>query len=91
MNGEQQPKRSIDERLDALSANTEFMSHMLKDVMAGLDSVKQDVRMLAEAQKQTDRQIRRLGSYIRVLAETVLDHETRLRLLESDEHGDQEH
>ena len=62
---EEKPKKTIDERLEALA---------------------QSVELLAAMQIKTEKEIRRLGRYVRVI---VLDHEARLLALESDD-GDEE-
>jgi hypothetical protein len=47
-----------------------------------LEALTQSVELLAKMQQTTEKQIRRLGRYIRVI---VMDHEARLMALEGDD------
>jgi hypothetical protein len=67
---------TIDERLEKLVERHEALT--------------QTVEHLAREQQITERQIRRLGRYMRSMALMVLDHEARLRSIEGDENGDRE-
>jgi hypothetical protein len=56
-----------------------------------LEALTYSVELLATMHKDTERQIKRLGKYIRGVAQMVLDHEARLRQLEgNDEDEDEE-
>lgn len=65
---EQRQPKTIDERLDALTTNMELLQGMMADVI--------------KAQSTTDRNIKRLGRYVRTIA---IDHEARLLALEGEE------
>ena len=65
------PPLNIDQRLEALTARNEALS--------------QSVELLLQSQKQTDKELRRVGKYIRAVAALVLDHEPRIRVLEGKE------
>ena len=52
---------NIDERLEKLAERTGALTH--------------SVELLASMQKDTEKQIRRLGKYIRGVSQIVLDHE----------------
>jgi hypothetical protein len=57
-----------------------------KTIDQRLEALAQSVELLAAMQLKTEKQIRRLGRYIRMI---VLDHESRLLALEDgDEDGD---
>ena len=63
---------NIDERLEALTHSVELLAEMHKD-----NEKRMGARMDA-----TDKQITRLGKYVRAVAQLVLDHEARLRRVE---------
>lgn len=65
---EDTPKPSIEDRLEAITHTLELVSQM---------QLKSE-----ERQAKTDKQIKRLGRYIRII---VMDHEQRLAALEGDE------
>jgi hypothetical protein len=50
-----------------------------------LEALTHSVELLAGMHKDSDKQIKRLGKYIRTVSQLVLDHETRLRAIESGE------
>jgi len=51
-----------------------------------LEALTQSVELIAQMQVKTEKEIRRLGRYVRII---VLDHEARLLALEGDdEEGD---
>jgi hypothetical protein len=50
-----------------------------------LEALTHSVELLASMHKDTERQIKRLGKYIRSVGTMVLDHEARLRALEGDD------
>ena len=49
-----------------------------------LDALTHSVELIAAMQLKTEKQINRLGKYIRMI---VMDHEARLLALEGDEEG----
>lgn len=53
-----------------------------------LDALTHSVELLASMHKDTEKQIKRLGKYIRSIGVMVLDHEARLRSVEG--HDDDE-
>jgi hypothetical protein len=55
-----------------------------------LDALTHSVELLAGMQPTNEKQIKRLGKYIRSISQLVLDHETRLRSAEGDEPDDEE-
>lgn len=59
-----------------------------KTIDERLEALTHSVELLASMHKDTEKQIKRLGKYIRGVAQMVLDHEARLRLLEGDENSD---
>lgn len=68
---------TIDERLEKLAERTEALT--------------QSVELIAKMQQQTEKELKRLGRYIRAVARLVLDHEARLRSLEGeDENGEEQ-
>ena len=50
-----------------------------------LEALTHSVELIASMQKQTEKEIRRLGKYIRSVAQLVLDHEARIRTIEGNE------
>ena len=52
-----------------------------------LEALTHSVELLAQMQIKTEKEIRRLGRYVRMI---VLDHEARLLALEGDEGDDAE-
>lgn len=55
-----------------------------------LEALTQSVELLGQIQKDTDKQVRQLGKYIRAVAGMVLDHEARLRPLEGKDNSSEE-
>jgi hypothetical protein len=54
-----------------------------------LEALTHSVELLAAMHKDTERQLNRLGKYIRGVSQIVLDHEARIRVIEGDD-GDDE-
>jgi hypothetical protein len=50
-----------------------------------LEALTHSVELLAEMHKDTDKEMKRLGKYIRSVMQIVLDHETRLRAVEGND------
>jgi len=67
-------RMTIDERLEALNHRVELLADMHKDNEKHM--------------RRLENQTRRLGKYIRSVAQLVLDHEARLRSLEDDDEDD---
>jgi len=67
---------NIDERLEALTHSVELLAGMQR----------------AEEQRadKLAKQIGRLGKYVRAVAQLVLEHETRIRVLEGDDDSEDE-
>jgi hypothetical protein len=55
-----------------------------------LEALTRSVELLAPLHKDNEKQMRRLGKYIRSVSQLVLDHEARLRSLEGDESEEEE-
>jgi len=55
-----------------------------------LEALTHSVELLAETHKDTEKQVKRLGKYIRSVSQLVLDHETRLRSLEGNDEAEEE-
>lgn len=55
-----------------------------------LEALTHSVELLAPMQATNEKQIKRLGKYIRSVSQLVLDHEARLRSLEGDDAEDNE-
>jgi hypothetical protein len=55
-----------------------------------LEALTHSVELLAALHKDNEKQIKRLGKYIRSVSQLVLDHETRLRSLEGDDEPEEE-
>lgn len=53
-----------------------------------LEALTHSVELLAQMQQTTEKELRRLGRYIRGIARIVLDHEARIRGLEGHEDED---
>ena len=49
-----------------------------------LEALTHSVELLAEMHKDTEKEMKRLGKYIRAVSQLVLDHEARLRRIEDD-------
>jgi len=58
-----------------------------KTIDERLEALTHSVELLAQMQIKTEKEIRRLGRYVRMI---VLDHEARLLALEGDEGDDAE-
>ena len=65
---------NIDERLEALTQR--------------LEALTRNLELLVRMQQENDRQLNRLGKYIRAVSNLVLDHEIRIRTLEKDDSED---
>ena len=72
---------NIDERLEAL---TERLGRLTERQ----EALTHSVELLGQIQKDTDKQIRRLGRYVRL---TILDHEARPLALEGENNEDDDH
>ncbi len=48
------------------------------------------MELLASMHKDTEKQIKRLGKYIRGVSQIVLDHEARIRVVEGDDEDDED-
>jgi len=55
------------------------------DIDQRLEALTHSMELLASLHKDTEKQMKRLGKYIRSVSQMVLDHETRLRAVEGDE------
>jgi hypothetical protein len=56
-----------------------------------LEALTHSVELLAGLHRDNEKQMKRLGKYIRSVSQLVLDHETRIRALEgNDENEDDE-
>jgi hemerythrin superfamily protein len=55
-----------------------------------LEALTHSVELLAAMHKETDRDMKRLGKYVRSVMQIVLDHETRMRSLEGNDEIDDE-
>ena len=66
---------NIDERLEKLTERTEALT--------------QSVELIAAMHKETDKEMKRLGKYVRSVMHIVLDHETRIRAVEGDGNDDE--
>jgi hypothetical protein len=81
---------NIDERLESLANSIERLGQKTDERLDRLaerqQALAESVEVLAHAQEKTEKEIRRLGRYVRVI---VFDHEARLLRLEGeDEEGD---
>lgn len=56
-----------------------------KNIDERLEALTHSVELIAGMQKQTEKELRRLGKYIRAVAGMVLDHEARMRVIEGRE------
>ncbi len=56
-----------------------------------LEALTHSVELIAKMQLQTEKELRRLGKYIRGIAQISLDHEARIRSMEgrNDEDDDE--
>lgn len=54
-----------------------------------LEALTHSVELLAAMHKDTERQLKRLGNYIRGVSQIVLDHEARIRVIEGDDEDDE--
>jgi cell division protein FtsB len=77
---------TTDERLDKIAASLDSVADRIEALTARHEALTarhealtQSVELLGKMQQKTDREIRLLGRFIRVI---VLDHETRLLALE---------
>jgi uncharacterized protein YecA (UPF0149 family) len=78
----EQPKRTIDERLDALTQSVELLASLHHDneqKIAGYFSKTN------EEFTETEKQIRQLSNFIHAVSQMVLDHEERLKSIEDGE------
>jgi hypothetical protein len=55
------------------------------DIDQRLEALTHSMELLASLHKDTEKQMKRLGKYIRSVSQMVLDHETRLRAVEGNE------
>jgi hypothetical protein len=55
-----------------------------------LEALTHSVELLATMHKETDREMKRLGKYVRSVMQIVLDHGTRLRSVEGIDETDDE-
>jgi hypothetical protein len=55
-----------------------------------LEALTHSVELLAAMHKETDKEMRRLGKYVRSIMQIVLDHETRLRSVEGIDEAEDE-
>jgi hypothetical protein len=55
------------------------------DIDQRLEALTHSMELLASLHKDNEKQMNRLGKYIRSVSQMVLDHETRLRAVEGDD------
>jgi hypothetical protein len=55
-----------------------------------LEALTHSVELLAGMHKETDKEMKRLGKYVRSVMQIVLDHETRIRAVEGNEEPEDE-
>ena len=55
-----------------------------------LEALTHSVELLAKMNESNERQIKRLGKYIRSVSQFVLDHETRLRALDGNDEAEEQ-
>jgi hypothetical protein len=55
-----------------------------------LDALTPTVELLPAMHKETDKEMKRLGKYVRSVMQIVLDHETQLRSVEGIDETDDE-
>ncbi|MGD0568078.1 MAG: hypothetical protein ABSA78_06700 [Candidatus Sulfotelmatobacter sp.] len=55
-----------------------------------LEALTHSVELLVAMHKETDKEMKRLGKYVRSVMQIVLDHETRLRSVEGIDEADDE-
>jgi hypothetical protein len=55
-----------------------------------LQALTRSVELLPAMHKETDKEMKRLGKYVRSVMQIVLDHETRLRSVEGIDETDDE-
>jgi hypothetical protein len=55
------------------------------DIDQRLEALTHSMELLASLHKDNEKQMKRLGKYIRSVSQMVLDHETRLRAVEGDD------
>jgi len=55
------------------------------DIDQRLEALTHSMGQLAWLHKDTEKQMKRVGKYIRSVSQMVLDHETRLRAVEGDD------
>lgn len=65
---------NIDDRLEALTQSVELLATMQKDTEKHM--------------QRLEKQMSRLGKYIRSVSQLVLDHEARLRAIEGNDEAD---
>ena len=58
------------------------------DLDERLEALTHSVELLAAIHKDNEREMKRLGKYVRSVTQIVLDHEIRIRSLEGDEGED---
>jgi hypothetical protein len=68
-------KVTTDERIEALATHLQSVDQRLDRLTERTDAIAQSVELLSQSQLKTDKEIRRLGRYIRII---VIDHESRL-------------
>jgi uncharacterized protein YutE (UPF0331/DUF86 family) len=54
-----------------------------------LEALTHSVELIASMQLKTEKELNRLGRYVRVVAEMVLDHEARLRAIDGEDENDE--
>jgi hypothetical protein len=82
---------TIDERLHSLADSIERLGQKTDERLSHLaerqHALTESVELLAGMQQKTEKEIRRLGRYVRVI---VIEHEARLLRLEGQEEDDDE-
>jgi len=81
-----EPKPTIEERLEAITHTLELVSQMQLKTEERVDAITHTLELVSQMQLKTDQHIKRLGRYVRII---VVDHEQRLAALEGDDEEDE--
>ena len=78
----------IDERVQRIAENTELLQGMMRDVLAKVDKLAAKVDKLTLISQTHDAALTRLENMMVPLVQAAVDHEQRLRKIESEDGED---
>ena len=80
MPDQEQPKRTTDERIDAIAMNLELLGHRVEDLAVTVDKLGTDIDQLKRVVERTDSKIERLAE---IATGIFQNHERRIAAFET--------